>query len=525
MSNPFSTSKDSQPAEMTVFPPCGPVTGTVRHDIAAFKGIPYALPPVGSRRFAPPLPHPVWDTPRPCHEFGPKCLQFGGILADLPAMYHTEGKSEDCLYLNIYAPVVPEGEKLPVYVYVHGGGFATGSGSELMFDGTNMARRGVIVVTFNYRLGAFGFLALNSLAAEQGTTGNYGLLDQIQALKWVRDNIAAFGGNPDNITLGGESAGAFSVTGLLLSPLSRGLYRRAVIESGSILAIGAFCPTKGNYQKSLAMGEAFMQQFGLSDTPEDLEKLRQVPAEALAALSMVKADRSLPLRFNFWPVYDGTVLPDDPAAALREGRFNAVPLLIGYNTNESSLFIKNNANLGAYQAMVYQTFGYDQAPCIFERYPVTDNASAEAQMERLFNYIGFTLGMRLFADAYAQAGQEVFFYNFNYDPAILKIVGLDTAHSLELPFVFGNAVSLFKMSRIPILSEQMQTHWTNFMKSSDPNMGAVYKNMLYWPRYTRDCRQMMVFDKTLSNAEMPHAEDMDLIEALLFGPTPYYHTI
>lgn len=521
MQKPFFKPKENR-EEVTLFPPCGPVVGATKHNATAFKGIPYAKPPVGSLRFCPPEPAEVWHDPLPCFEYGNKCLQFGGILADLPPMYNTEGKSEDCLYLNVWTPAPKPSEMLPVYVYIHGGGFSTGSGSELMFDGTKMTSRGVIVVTFNYRLGAFGFLSLESMRQENGYAGNLGLLDQIAALKWVRKNIAAFGGDPDNVTLGGESAGAFSVTGLLLSPLSRGLYRRAIVESGSIFSIGAFSPTRGNYAKSLAMSRDFADVFDADDSPEGLAKLRQVPAEAIAALSLVKADRSLPLRFNFWPVFDGYVLPKDPVAALKSGDFNPVELLIGYNTNESTLFIKNNANVGAYQAMVYQTFGADRASAVFERFPAQDNREAEKQMKTILNYTGFTMGMRLLADAYARQGIEVFFYNFNYDPAILKIVGLDTAHSLELPFVFGNAVSLFKMSRIPVLSEQMQTHWTNFMKTGDPNLGGLYKDMLYWPRYAPENRQVMVFDKELSNAELANTEDLDFITDLLLGNEPYY---
>ena len=242
-------------------------------------------------------------------------------------MYSAFGKSEDCLYLNVWTPATAPGEKRPVYVYVHGGGFATGSGSELMFDGTNMAERGVVVVTFNYRLGAFGFLTLGAMEEESGSIGNLGLLDQIQALKWVRENIEAFGGDPENITLGGESAGAFSVTGLLLSPLAKGLFHRAIVESGSILSIGAFCTrAKGNLAKSIAMGKDFAQIFGADDSPEGLEKLREAPAEAMAYLSMIKADRALPLRFSFWPVFDGAILPKDPMQALKNGDYNAVDL-------------------------------------------------------------------------------------------------------------------------------------------------------------------------------------------------------
>ncbi|MDO4289324.1 MAG: carboxylesterase family protein [Eubacterium sp.] len=504
-------------------PPCGPVVGQIKKGISVFKGIPYAKPPVGELRFRPPQRRPVWTEPLECFEFGDRCLQYGGILADLTPMYTSEGKSEDCLYLNVWTPAKRYEDAYPVYVYIHGGGFATGSGSEIMFDGASLAKRGVVVVTLNYRLGALGFLALEALRQEIGTTGNYGLMDQILALTWVKENIASFGGDPDNVTLGGESAGAFSVTGLLLSPAAQGLFHRAVIESGAILSIGAFCQrTQGNLDKSIAMGKELAAIFGASDSPEGLEILRALPPEALAHLSMIKSDQNLPLRFSFWPVFDGVLLPADPMAALRHQKFNAVDLLLGYNTNESTLFIKNTANTGAYVTMIYDIFGPEGAAKIFERFPLSEEKQARRVLEELFTITGFTLGMRIFADYFAEAGKSVYFYNFNYDPAILKIVGLDTAHALELPFVFGNLLGGLPFGKISALSDQMQTHWTNFMKNGDPNVGDIYKNTIYWPEYQKNHRQMMVFDTRLSTAVMPGEEQLDFIEALLFGENPRY---
>ena len=504
-------------------PPCGPVAGPIKKGISVFKGIPYAKPPVDELRFRPPQKAEVWHEERLCEDFGSRCLQYGGILADLPPMYTSEGKSEDCLYLNVWTPSQHYEDAYPVYVYIHGGGFATGSGAELMFDGASLARRGIVVVTLNYRLGALGFLALESLKQESGLTGNYGLMDQIMALQWVQENIAHFGGDPDRVTVGGESAGAFSVTGLLLSPAAEGLFQRAVVESGAILSIGAFCPrTQGNLDKSIGLGREFAAVFGADDSPEGLEILRQVPAEAVAHLSMIKADQCLPLRFSFWPVFDGVLLPEDPMAALKAHKFNAVDLLLGYNTNESSLFIKNTANAGAYTAMVYQIFGLENAARIFKRFPLTEERQSRQVLEELFTAAGFTLGMRIFADHFADAGRFVYFYNFNYDPAILKIVGLDTAHALELPFVFGNFLGNLPFGRLSALSDQMQTHWTNFMKSGDPNLGDIYKDMIYWPEYQREQRQMMIFDTHLAVGELPGADTLDFIEECLLGSHPRY---
>lgn len=508
----------------TANPPCGPVIGQSKRGVATYKGIPYAADTTGELRFAPPQPLDPWQEPRECFDFGPRCYQYGNILADLPPMYSSEGKSEDCLSLNIWTPATSPSENLPVYVYIHGGGFSTGSGGELMFDGTNMASgRGVIVVTINYRLGALGFLALESLKTEQGTTGNYGLLDQIAALHWLQDNITAFGGDPDNVTIGGESAGAFSVSALLLSPLAAGLFKRAILESGSILSLAAFAPRgKGNMAKNIAMGQDLLSVFGIEDTPEGLAQLRSLGPEALAHLSMIKADQALPLRFAFWPTFDGVVLPKDPMQALAEGKVNQCDLLLGYNTAESTLFIRGNANFGSYQYLIYNIFGPQHAAEAFNLFPLTDEKNAERVMEDIFTHVGFVLGMRVLADAYAQAGNAVFFYNFDYDPAVLKIVGLDSAHTLELPFVFGNFVGKWRVSRLSILSDQMQSAWTNFMKHGNPNVGDEPKEPLLWEPYTLPRRDMMVFTKKRTMSPMPNVEILDQIERWLFGDEPYY---
>lgn len=509
------------------YPGCGPVIGQNRRDIISFKGIPYGTPPTGDLRFKPPLPAKPWTEPKECFEFGSKCYQYGYMLADLPSMYSSEGKSEDCLYLNVWTPAMTDasslGQKYPVYVYIHGGGFTTGSGGELMFDGTNMAKRGIVVVTINYRLGAFGFLALESLLAESGTTGNYGLMDQILALQWVNENIGAFGGDATNITIGGESAGAFSVTALLMSPLSSGLFRRAIIESGSILSIGAFATrSKGNLKRSIAMGQDFADIFDIADTPEGLKQLRALPPEVIGHLSMMKADRALPMRFAFWPVFDDAVLPVDPMDNLKKGKYNGVDILLGYNTDEATLFIKNNSSFGSYQFLSYEFFGARHAEAIQKAFPLFVEKDAEKVIESIFNYTGFILGMRIFADYFSEAGHNVYFYNFDYDPAILKIVGLDTAHSLELPFVFGNLVGKMKISRISILSDQMQTCWTNFMKHGDPNRGDTYKNQATWEPYDKEMRKMMVFGKKLIMKPMPDKDMLNFLEGLLFGTEPYY---
>lgn len=511
--------KPEMPRNPELRPPCGPVKGQYRKGISSYKGIPYAMPPVMDRRFKAPEPIPPWENIRDCQKPGNMAMQMGGILADTPATYQMEGKNEDCLFLNVWTPATTPKERYPVYVFIHGGAFATGSGADMVFDGARMAQEGLVVITVNYRLGALGFLATHGLHEEAGTTGNYGLLDQIQSLRWVQENIEAFGGDPTQVTLGGESAGAFSVTGLMLSPLAKGLFYQAIVESGSIFSISSFAmQNRGDLEKSMDNGQWLCEIFGVKDTLEDLYKLRRIPGDALAAMSMVKSDQSATLNaFAFWPVYDGVVLPKDPVAALALGEVNPVKLLIGYNTDESTLFIKGHTNLGIYKMLCIQIFGPEKAKSVMEHFQVDKDHTPLDRMREIYTHSAFVIGMVMIAKKYAQLGKDVFFYNFDYDPAILKIIGLNTAHAMELPFVFGNGIGQRRATKISNLSWIMQKSWTNFIKYGDPNFKESYKGQVTWPKFDPEKKNIMVFDTHLSNKSLPYQEDLAFLEELMFG--------
>jgi para-nitrobenzyl esterase len=273
------------------------------HDAAAgldeFRGIPYAAPPLGALRWKPPQPVAPWGGVRRAERFGPRCMQRA-LFGDM--VFRSDGVSEDCLYLNVWTPAKRGGTRLPVLVYFYGGGFVGGDGSELRYDGASLAGRGIVTVTVNYRLDVFGFLALPALADESphGAAGNYGLLDQVAALRWVRRNIAAFGGDPGQVTIGGESAGSMAVSALMASPLSKGLMQRAIGESGAVL---------GNLKpKPLALaerqGEAFRRHVGA----RSLAQLRATPAARLIAAC------GDPGVAEFGPTVDGWLLPRSPDA-------------------------------------------------------------------------------------------------------------------------------------------------------------------------------------------------------------------
>jgi para-nitrobenzyl esterase len=300
----------------------GVIEGINDSGVDIFKGIPYAQPPVGSLRWKPPQPVKNWSGIRKAKQFGPGCLQLP-IFGDMK--FRFPKKSEDCLYLNIWTPANRGNIKLPVLVYFFGGGFLAGDGSEYRYDGESMARNeGIVAVTVNYRLNVFGFFAYPGLTKESPNhaSGNYGLLDQVQALRWVKQNIAAFGGDPDKITIAGESAGSMSVSGLMASPLSKNLFQGAVGESGGLF--GPLSPV------SLSKGEERGMKFAKMVGAHNLSELRKIPADSLLKAT---AQRGAPY---FSVIIDGYFLPDSPEKIFVEGKQAHVPLLLGWNSEESS---------------------------------------------------------------------------------------------------------------------------------------------------------------------------------------------
>ena len=290
--------------------------------VRCFKGIPYARPPVGDLRWQPPQPAAPWSGVRTADAFGPNAMQ-GVVFSDIDP--RPAGVSEDCLYLNVWTPALEAEMPVPVMVWIHGGGFVVGSGAEPRYDGTNLAANGIIVVTLNHRLNALGFLAHPELTAESPVqaSGNYGLLDLVAALEWVKRNIAAFGGDPDQITIAGESAGSEAVSALMASPLARGLFHRAIGESGALF------PTPSRAPASLDDAEREGLEFMRKARATSLAELRSMPAKQILAASP---------GLGFRPVVDGHFLPRSPAAIFAEGAQNDVPLLAGWNKDEGFNF-------------------------------------------------------------------------------------------------------------------------------------------------------------------------------------------
>jgi para-nitrobenzyl esterase len=418
--------------------------------IRVFEGIPYAAPPVGELRWRPPQPPVAWSGARSASAFGPRCMQ--DLLYDMT--FRDRQMSEDCLYLNIWAPPAAPGAKLPVLVWIYGGGFQSGSASEARYDGTDLARKGVVVVSFNYRLGIFGFLAHPQLTAEspQGTSGNYGLLDQVAALRWVQANIAAFGGDPGNVTVFGQSAGAFSISALMCSPMAHGLFQRAIGESGGFFTVGAPLLSL----RSLAEAEQLGQRFAL-------EAMR---AGSIAALRAKTADDiwQTALRTQtagFQPIIDGRFLPADVFREFAEGRESHVPLLVGWTANESP--------------RLYPTGQYEEARA----------STATLNGDQLIGYASLEWAVL----HHRATGEPTYAYVFSRVPPIpdhFHILGrparlFGVRHGSELEYVFGTFEAR-PWDWTPAdrkLSDEMQSYWINFAKTGNPNGPGLPR----WPGF------------------------------------------
>ena len=342
----------------------GLVRGTVEDGLSVFRGIPYAAPPVGNLRWRPPQPAPKWDGVRPATDYGPACLQVNAAIAALPP------PSEDCLFVNVWTPATRASERLPVMVWIHGGGFTAGTPAEQLYHAEWLAKKGVVVVSVGYRLGVFGFLAHPEMSAESDhrASGNYGLLDVIAGLRWVQKNIAAFGGNPGRVTIFGESAGAIAVSQLCASPLAKELFHAAISESG-----GSFGPVRtgggpGENMQPLASAEKDGAAWAKSIGASSLAELRSLPAEKL--LTAAQRQRGLA-----WPITDGWVVPDDQYRLYEAGKYQDVPVLIGYNSDEGATF-GPAASQDAYVESVRQRYG-PFASKLLAAYPGGDTPAAK----------------------------------------------------------------------------------------------------------------------------------------------------
>ncbi|HLZ74199.1 carboxylesterase/lipase family protein [Phenylobacterium sp.] len=453
--------------------------------VLAFKGVPYAAPPVGAQRWRAPQPARPWSGAHDATAFGPRCMALPGrglARLDSPA-------SEDCLSLNIWTAAKSSAERRPVMVWLHGGAFQFGAGAEPNTDGARLAAKGVVLVSLNYRLGVFGFLAHPDLDKEGAPSGNFGLQDQIAALKWVRANIAKFGGDPNKVTLFGESAGANSVGLLMTSPLAKGLFQRAIGESGAF-----WDSEQGSirtHAEALARGRALADRLGGGT----VAGLRAIPAEELAA----KAPWTLaldPVTQAFSPNIDSFVVPEAPAKAFAEGRQAKVPLLAGSNGAEGAIFMGRSLPHGTaseFYAAAAAKFGAARSDDFAKLYPAATDSQLNASAETLMGDLVIREQVWEWLQMQARTGRTpVFAYQFDRRSAYAPV----PIHSAEIDFVFGTLAPqrLAKPDATPNagdreLSDRMMSYWINFARNGDPNGAGLPR----WPAYRADRPEAMIF--------------------------------
>ena len=464
--------------------------------IAVFKGIPYAAPPVGELRWRPPQPAPAWSGVRVASSFSKSCTQElrRSLLPWTEEFMLGNDVSEDCLALNIWAPARAVGDAkaaLPVYVYLHGGAFTSGSGEVALYDGEALAKRGILVVTINYRLGVFGFFCHPELSAEssQHSCGNYGLLDQISALGWLRRNIAAFGGDPDNVTIGGQSAGAASVHALTQSPLARGLFQRAIAQSGPW---DRHTPLPARVEAE-AQGLDFAQGASLA-------QLRARSADELLARQQ-KGGR-------FRPVVDGWVLPDQLAALAARGALADVPLLTGITADErSSQADYGKLNRQQLGETVHKEYG-DLAATVLALYPAATDAEAGAQQKQLARDTGLATLLDCRRTRAAHGHAKDFGYFFERAIPWPEHPEYQAFHSADLPYVFDN---LHKLARPwedadRQLADRMASYWVNFIRRGDPNGPGLPE----WPSDSEQILRLGVEPRT--DVTLPAAKAAVLLQ-------------
>jgi para-nitrobenzyl esterase len=483
----------------------GDLRGSVDRGTVVFRGIPYARPPVGPLRFAPPQPADSWTGVRDATTFGPGAMQAANAIWGEALVAAT---SEDCLSLNVWTPAVDDGRR-PVLVWLHGGAFLTGAGSRPMYDGTSMARRGdVVVVRLNYRLGLFGYLRGIDLCEGLPSTGNEGLLDQLAALRWVKEEIAAFGGDPENVTVFGQSAGAISIATMLAMPLARGLFRMAILQSGS--AQGLPTPAAANRVMAAILAD-------LELAPEEAERLRDLSAAQLLNVQTRVTPRTGGLSYG--PVADGVEIPADPEAAIAAGSAAGVPLLVGTNLEERKFHRRLDpevdrltddrllALLADARTKAEAPFDPAAAVAVYRQARAArgERTTAQELWFAISSDRRYRVPVMRLAELHAAHTPDTYAYLFTWQsPGWGGLLG--AGHTVEMPFVFGTLEAPDTRDIVPAgspvgtLATQMQDAWIAFARSGSPQTPQSPG----WEPYTIPRRCTMLFGTTSGPVDAPY---------------------
>jgi len=483
----------------------GEVQGVVTGGISVFKGIPFAAPPVGDLRWKAPAPVQAWTGIKKADAFGPACMQAAG------AMGNTAPVSEDCLCLNVWTPAKKPGEKIPVIVWIYGGGFSGGSTSTSMYDGMGFAKKGVVLVSVAYRVGPFGFLAHPELSRESGKgSGNYGLEDMISGLKWVKENIVRFGGDPSNVTIFGHSAGGMAVNMLAASPVTKGLFHRAICMSG-----GSFAPLQTENEAGLSLGipalklaestgEAFLKNLGAAD----IKAARAMSADAIqknAGGGMGGGG------MRFRPAADGYIIPSDLYSMYQARRFNDTPILVGHTSDELGSFGgRGGVTAAQFEKQTRSQYG-PHSDAILKVYPHSTDAEAAKSSKGLSRESTFSWSTWTWARLQSEKGKgKAFEYYYDYHAPDADGSG----HGSDVPYAFqtlsGGRGGGPKPEDLK-LAEMISSYWVNFAKSGDPNGPGLPK----WPAFTENDQKAMVFDAAPSARPVPNLDKLKAFDAYI----------
>jgi len=473
----------------------GRVSGTLSKsgNVHIFRGIPFAAPPVGDFRWKAPQPVKVWSGVRQCDAFGPSPMQgspspFGPWSAEY--LIPKEPISEDCLYLNVWTGAETASEKRPVLVWIYGGGFNSGGSGVPIYDGEATAKKGVVFVSFNYRVGPFGFFAHPELTKESGhnASGNYGLMDQVAALQWVRKNIAAFGGDPNNVTIAGQSAGSMSVNCLVATPLAKGLFTKAIAESGA-----SFARSAQTLQQAEENGLKMAQTLGASS----LAELRAKPADEILKKAQGRG-----------PIIDGYVLPQTIAAIFAARQQNDVTLLTGWNEDEGMSFGPPK-KADEYRKGIEEQYG----PKALKFYPGNTDAEAAASQVKISRDMIFGAQNYTWANIQSRAGKTVYVYRFTRKlPATGQYAHYGAFHTGEVAYAYDNLRFIDHQLR-PLepadqeLARTISTYWANFIKNGNPNGQGLPQ----WPLYSTKEKQIMALGIPARAIALPDGPALDYL--------------
>jgi para-nitrobenzyl esterase len=477
----------------------GLVQGVAADGLTVYKGLPFAAPPVGDLRWRPPQPAAKWTGVRAADQYAPGCLPSMG---DPPP----SGASEDCLYLNVWTPATSAGDRLPVLVWIYGGGFNGGSTSVPVHDGAKLARRGVVLVSIAYRVGVLGFLAHLELSAESEhrVSGNYGLLDMVAGLQWIKRNIAAFGGDPNKVTIFGESAGGIAVSMLCVSPLAKELFHGAISQSGGSFGPVSRTPSPGENMRPLADAEASGAEMAKAAGAASVKELRTLPPE-----KVIEAGRRQ--RGMAWPIVDGRVIPGDQYRLYEARRFSDTPILVGYNSDEGLAFTRAKTS-EEYAASVRARYG-PFADKLLEAYPTAGDRVPKTARD-LARDSAFGWHTWSWARLQSSRGKgKAFLYYFDQHPE--RAPGSAEAdhgapHGVDVPYVFENLDTVNRPATEGDrrISNAMAAYWTNFAKNGDPNGSGLPA----WPAFSDGNAVVMVFADTPKTGPVPSESSLRALD-------------